>query len=120
MVTQGRELNGSGHGADYVHEIIDAEAHILYVFAQVDIYEAPRFEAEMGKLNGARRIVVDLTQCRYMDSSGIAVLVRAYKTLGDRLRVVAPAGSQIDRVLRITEINKVIPISATVEEARQP
>jgi len=77
-----------------------------------------RIEADVP--NSAAGVVIDLSETSYLDSSGVALLVR----LGDRLRprrqpvrVVAPAGSPVRAVLEIAGVPALLPIDSTIEES---
>ena len=69
----------------------------------------------------AKGIVVDLTECEFIDSSGVrTLLLSREEQVGhrgpDRLAVAA-ASDQILRILSVMGIDQVIPIQPTVEEA---
>ena len=78
-----------------------AARYLVSVQGEVDLNVAPHVAAELERLEegGADRIVVDLTEVPFLDSSGIGVLLAASKRLGrSRLTVVAP-GAPVRRVL---------------------
>jgi anti-anti-sigma factor len=60
-------------------------------------------------------VVVDLTQCRYIDSTVLTVLVRASKTFGERLSLVIPADSHIRRIFAITNLDRMIRIGERLD-----
>lgn len=99
------------------HEIAEG-VHVLRVVAEIDLYTAPSLELEITKASSANRIIVDLTVCRYLDSAGYHVLFRAANAYGDRLRLVAVAGTVPDRVLRMMQMDRVAPMLSSIEEAR--
>jgi anti-sigma B factor antagonist len=51
---------------------------------------------------GRRRILVDLSGVRFMDSAGLDVLVVAQAALGSRLELVVPPDSSVARLLKLT------------------
>ena len=58
-------------------------------------------------------VIVDLGPVTFMDSSGIAMLLRLAARLQVRqqqIRVVVPVNSPIRRVLELTNVDHVIPI----------
>jgi anti-sigma B factor antagonist len=65
-------------------------------------------------------IVVDLTECEFIDSSGVRALLLSREAQNgedaDRL-AVATSSDQILRILSVMGLDKVIPIRPTVEEA---
>jgi anti-sigma B factor antagonist len=75
----------------------------IRVVGELDLAVADRLqEAIAGR--PAERTLIDLADCRFIDSTGIAVLVRAHQsaTEEDRLLVVHSPCDQVLRVLEIT------------------
>ena len=70
---------------------------------------------------GAKGIVVDLTECEFIDSSGVRALLlsrEAQNSKGDAERLAVAASSDpILRILAVMGIDRVIPIRPTIEEA---
>ena len=70
--------------------------------------------------NSALGLVVDLTAVSYLDSSGVHLLFDLAERLRRRqqqVRVAVPEGAPVRRVLRIVEMDGVVPIFPTVDEA---
>ena len=68
----------------------------------------------------ARGLVVDMSDLEFIDSSGVAMLFGLVRRLSGRrqeLRVVAPQGRPVARVLEIVEFDRAAPISADVQTA---
>jgi anti-anti-sigma factor len=60
-------------------------------------------------------VLIDLTECEFIDSTGIAMIVRAWQQLdGDKERpgrlVISNRNDQVQRVLEISGLNLSIPI----------
>ena len=67
------------------------------------------------------RHVVDLREVTFLDSTGLGILVSDHKRLRDRdgsLHVVTTPGI-VSRVFRLTGVDRVVPLVATVEEAEK-
>src|ERR687887_10742 len=65
--------------------------------------------------NTARALVLDLSETAYLDSSGIRLIFELSNRLRNRgqdLRVVVPDDSIVRRILMITEVHQVVPLSA--------
>jgi anti-anti-sigma factor len=65
-------------------------------------------------------LVVDLMELEFIDSSGIAMLFGLARRLGSRrqqLRVAAPPGGPVWRVLEIVEFERAAPVDPDVETA---
>ncbi len=63
--------------------------------------------------------ILDLTDCPYIDSSGLGIIATHYvRCQKQGLRTIAAGLSpKVREVFKITNMDKVIPIAATVEEA---
>ena len=61
--------------------------------------------------SGARKILVDLDQLSYIDSTGLRLLARAARRAdsdGDRLRMTRAAG-QVAEIFRLTTLDQILP-----------
>jgi anti-sigma B factor antagonist len=102
-----------------VHD--DATNAVIEVAGELDIYTAPALRHALLDLvaAGRFRIVVDLRDVVFLDSSALGVLVGGYKrasTMGGHLRVVCPAGP-LAEVFRVTGLDRVLPLYASVRDA---
>ncbi len=63
--------------------------------------------------------ILDLSACPFMDSSGLGIIATHYvRCQKQGLRfIVAGLSPKVREVFRITKMDKVIPIAATVDEA---
>jgi anti-sigma B factor antagonist len=94
---------------------------VLEVKGEVDLYTSPQLRDKVTELieQGQSRLVIDLTDVGFMDSSGLGVLVTALKRARERdgaLALVCPEGS-VHKVLTITGLDRVFPIYGSVGEA---
>jgi anti-anti-sigma factor len=70
--------------------------------------------------SSARGVVVDMTDLEFIDSSGVSMLFALARRVGSRrqeLRLVAPAGKPVARVLQIVEFDRAAPVHADVASA---
>lgn len=94
---------------------------VFEVVGDVDVFSAPALRDGMNAAiaAGNTRLIADLSEVPFLDSTGLGVLVGRLKTVrqaGGELRLVITA----ERVLRnfaITGLDRVFPITATVDEA---
>lgn len=96
-------------------------AIILSIRGEVDLANAASLRTELTSAfgTGTRLIVVDLTDLRYIDSSGINVLLdthRAFAKDGSAI-VLVVGSSMIQRTLKIVGLEELIPMYPTVETA---
>jgi anti-sigma B factor antagonist len=83
-------------------------------------------EPLMEQINsGSRAVLIDLSSCGFVDSTGLGVIVEAWKTLqerdGDRaaLTICCPA-PEVRRLLEVTGLDQVIMIRESRDEAIAP
>jgi len=99
------------------------DACVVSVTGEVDVYTSPTLKARLIESidDGCARLIVVLDAVSFIDSSGLGVLVGALRRLkerGDDMRIVC-SREQVLKIFRITGLDKVFPISATLEEARE-
>ena len=94
---------------------------LVRVHGEIDLSNAQEVSTAIGSAMGqeARRLVVDLSDITYLDSSGVALLLRLAERLQTRrrqLHLVVPRGSPVRRVLVFTGLPRVIPVEARLED----
>ena len=108
------EIN-SGPGPD--------DVRVVRVVGEVDMSHEDELRGELRAAVAAepRGIVVDLTECEFIDSSGVRALLLSreaqHPEQGSERLAVAASSEQILRILSVMELDQVIPIRPTVEEA---
>jgi anti-sigma B factor antagonist len=98
------------------------EVVVAHVTGELDIAGAPQTGERIAEAvpTSARGLVVDMSTLEFIDSSGVAMLFGLVRRLSSRrqeLRVVAPKGRPVARVLEIVEFERAAPIRADVEAA---
>jgi anti-sigma B factor antagonist len=94
---------------------------VMQVRGELDMETAPQLRAGLQRLvdAGDRRVVVDLAEVAFMDSSGLGALVTVFRSLseaGGRLSLAAVQPG-VRSVLRITSVDQVVDIFDTTEAA---
>lgn len=96
-------------------------ASVLVAHGQIDVHTAPRLRERLIEMvsQGARRIVVDLNDVDFLDSTGLGVLVGVLKRVRshDGELILACARPRILKVFEITGLTKVFSIHPTVDAA---
>jgi anti-sigma B factor antagonist len=95
---------------------------VLAVRGELDLGTAPRLEEllEPALASGDSPVAIDLSGCEFIDSTGIALIVRAWQALdGEDGPGFALCGldDQVRRLLRITGLESSIPIHPGIDEA---
>jgi len=78
-----------------------------------------RTAVEQAILEGPSRVVVDLQGVPFIDSSGLGALIGCLKTARDHggdLRIASP-GAQVTMVLKLSNVDRVLLSSPSVEAA---
>jgi anti-anti-sigma factor len=91
-----------------------------HVKGEVDLSNASLVkERLLGAIpNTASALVLDLSETDHLDSSGIRLIFEIAHRLearGQRLDLVVPDKSMINRVLVLTEMQRVVPMSSSVD-----
>ena len=102
---------------------IAEEATVLACTGRLNMVSANHLrEAVRGVVaDGATRVVVDLAETTFIDSSGLGALIAGLKEtrqVGGDLRIAA-AGEQVRTVLRLTSLDQVLKPYDDVATARQ-
>lgn len=99
---------------------------MIAVRGELDLSTAPELEGplEQAAASGNGAVLVDLSECEFIDSTGIALIVRAWQRLdrdadgeGEGRVVICSYNDQVRRVLEITGLELSIPIHSTRDEA---
>lgn len=96
----------------------DSGVPVIVVEGELDMNTATQLEQELkaplSKPGSA--LLIDLSRCEFIDSTGIALLVRAWQQLDGRFALCG-VGDQVERVLDITGLEESIPTHASRSDA---
>jgi anti-sigma B factor antagonist len=90
-------------------------SHLLSIRGELDANACPGLEAELMRAeeNGAERIVVDLSELTFIDSTGIALLVAAARRSeqdSGRLSLIPSRSEDVQRLLELCGLDGHLPI----------
>lgn len=117
-----------GADSDYMsgHDHVNATALedspvAIAITGRLDALEASGLRATLGALieAGTIRIVVDLSDADFVDSAGLAALVKYMKdarTLGGDLRLVRSRSADANRVFALTKFDEVFVMADDPDE----
>lgn len=102
----------------------DAETVVIALQGEVDLFNAPAFQKELiGWIEaGASRVVLDLQQATFFDSTALRVLLEGHRELrkrNGRISVVCDE-PQIKKIFTITGLDELFPFHATIAHALSP
>jgi anti-sigma B factor antagonist len=104
---------------------LDDGVRVVAVRGELDLSTAPDLEGPLEEAIAATdaSVLIDLSDCEFIDSTGIALIVRAWQRLdraadgdGNGKVVICSANEQVRRVLEITGLELSIPIHSTRDE----
>jgi len=100
----------------------DDEVVVARLTGELDISAAERTGKRIAEAvpSSARGLVVDMSELEFMDSSGVSMLFSLARQVGShrqQLRVVAPPGRPVSRVLQIVEFGRAAPVREDVYAA---
>jgi anti-anti-sigma factor len=106
-------------------EVVEEErdgVRILAVTGELDLHTSPQLEERLENVEGG--LLVDLSNCEFIDSTGIGLIVRTRQRLdtdrdgGDASRfALCGLGDQVQRLLEITGLESSLRTYAEREEA---
>jgi anti-sigma B factor antagonist len=85
---------------------------VIAVEGELDMSTATDLERELeGPLDAAKSpLLIDLSGCEFIDSTGIALIVRSWQALdADGNFALCGVGNQVKRVLDVTGLEETIP-----------
>ena len=102
-------------------ELVDDESVVIRPQGRLNLLAAPRLREVVAQSvqTGRSHIVVDLSGTTFMDSSGLGALVAGLKSArqgGGNLRI-ACLTPQVEMVLKLTNLDRVLRPYASVEDA---
>jgi anti-sigma B factor antagonist len=104
-----------GPGRLEMERAIDGASQLLVLRGELDADACPRIETELvqAEASEAERIVVDLSQVQFIDSTGIALLVAALRRSEQdsrRLRFVPSQSEDVQRLLELCGLDGHLPL----------
>ena len=101
-------------------EIING-VRVVAVRGELDIATSPQVRELLADLAKDEELplVIDLTRCDFIDSTGLAALLHGAKPAQNgesRAAIVSPAGD-VRRILELTAIDQSIPVFGDLEQA---
>jgi len=90
---------------------------------KLDTHIAPTLKSELVLIsgNGEKNIIMDLSNCRYCDSSGLSAILVANRLCknSDGKFVLSGLQDTVERLINISQLDSVINITSSVEQAEK-
>jgi anti-sigma B factor antagonist len=105
--------------ASFLLERVDG-CSVVFAVGEIDLAASPVMRQAMAEAVESRRhLIVDLSAVRFLDSTGLGVLIRTQKTIAathKSMSLVGPTG-MVAKVLNITRIDEAIPVHPNLDTA---
>ena len=102
-------------------DALDADRHVVAVRGEIDLFTAPELKQKLTDAieGGKTRIVVDLSDTTFLDSTALGVLIGAVKRLRSRegALVIVNTDQNIAKTFEITGLDQIFTIRPTRDEA---
>ena len=102
-------------------DALDAERHVIAVRGEIDLFTAPELKQKLTDAieSGKNRIVVDLSDTTFLDSTALGVLIGAVKRLRSRegALVIVNVDQNIAKTFEITGLDQIFTILSTRDDA---
>jgi anti-sigma B factor antagonist len=102
-----------------VEESIDDETQLLAVYGDVDLKSARSLRDSLDEAaqDAKPRLIVDMSEVPFMDSSGLAALIGAQKAFRARTKMIVVCPENIQRIFQVTRLDSVVAVVGTLPEA---
>ncbi len=100
---------------------LDKFTQIEVMVDKLDTHIAPSLKSELVLIagNGEKNIILDLSNCRYCDSSGLSAILVANRLCKNANGTFVLSGLQtaVERLITISQLDTVLNITTTIDEA---
>ncbi len=107
------------------YDIQKKENHtiIKVLVEKLDTNIAPALKSELVLIagNGEKNMVIDLSECRYCDSSGLSAILVANRLCKNSRGIFVLTGLQtaVERLITISQLDTVLNIKDTLQESEE-
>jgi anti-sigma B factor antagonist len=105
---------------DATEEVV-RNASVITILGELDIATSPKVRELLSEAarDGDRPLVIDLTGCEFVDSTGLATLLHGAKPAqnGESNVALVCTGGEVRKLLELTAIDRTIPVYETLDSA---
>jgi anti-sigma B factor antagonist len=106
LVNDASIAGGPAPGSIAIERLTDAQGVVVALHGELDLATARELELHLREIEATHpgRLLIDLTDLEFMDSTGLAVMIRAHQsaqTNGHRL-AFRPGPPQVQRLFELT------------------
>jgi anti-anti-sigma factor len=98
---------------------VDGDSSVLRLAGELDLYNADELRAGLDEAIACSRgrVVVDLSEVEFLDSTALGVLIEARSRLGQARLTLAAPQLEIRRTLQVSGLDRQLPVHDTVDDA---
>lgn len=111
--------------ADGKYNIQKKDNHVVIkiLVEKLDTNIAPALKSELVLIagNGEKNIIIDLSECRYCDSSGLSAILIANRLCKNSRGIFVLSGLQtaVERLITISQLDTVLNIKDSIDESEE-
>jgi anti-sigma B factor antagonist len=102
-----------------VEESVDESTQMVQIYGDVDLKTAKSFRGALDEAaqDGKPRLIVDMTEVPFMDSSGLAALIGAQKAFRASTRLIVVCPENLQRIFQVTRLDSIVSVVGSLPEA---
>ena len=103
-------------------DVIDGPVPVIRVRGELDLSTAPNLCATVERVAGNGRVMIDLSELSFCDSTGLRALVGATREIeinGGRAALAVPPGGALARILELSGLGEFLRVAPSPEVALQ-
>jgi anti-sigma B factor antagonist len=102
-----------------VEESLDDQTQLVAVYGDVDLKSARSLRDALDEAaqESKPRLIVDMSEVPFMDSSGLAALIGAQKAFRARTKMIVVCSENIRRIFEVTRLDSIVEVVGTLPEA---
>jgi len=90
---------------------------VLRLAGELDLYNSSDVASALDELADEARVVIDLSEVAFVDSTALGTLVEARKAIGADKLVLASPGADVARALEVSGLSQHFTVRDSVDEA---
>ena len=102
-----------------VEEPVDETTQMVQIFGDVDLKTARAFRHALDEAlhDTKSRLIVDMSEVPFMDSSGLAALIGAQKAFHESTRLIVVCPDNLRRIFEVTRLDSIVSVVSSLPEA---
>jgi anti-sigma B factor antagonist len=102
-----------------VEDAVDDETQLVAVYGDVDLKTAQSFRHALDDAaqDAKPRLIVDMSEVPFMDSSGLGALIGAQKAIRAHTQLVVVCPENLRRIFEVTRLDSVVTVVGSLAEA---